>query len=257
MWRHVDRAGTKGGAAGAVLGVDISAPMLEIAPTPVACLQLLHLEFREADATTAKLPARNDLHYSRFGVMFFGQPGKALVHLRQSLHPASRLVLCAGAPREKPWTMAPLAAVCKVVNATPSLPTTPCLDRLRLPAKTGCAAFLRTPVSRIFNCNASTRRFPWAPRRATPRDASEGAVRCGQTSRFVDEVGKQNLTAILAAIEEAPDRVAVSHSRWRGLRIVAVLAGIAGASPAPFNGPSWCRVPPALRAPSPSSPGRP
>jgi SAM-dependent methyltransferase len=89
-----------------VLGVDISAPMLEVARTRAASLQLPHLEFREVDGSTADLPARNDLLYSRFGVMFFDQPIPALAHLRQSLRPGGRLVLCDGVRRVKsrgPW----------------------------------------------------------------------------------------------------------------------------------------------------------
>jgi ubiquinone/menaquinone biosynthesis C-methylase UbiE len=94
------------GAEGAVLGVYISAPMLEVARTRAASLQLPHLEFREVDGSTADLPARNDLLYSRFGVMFFDQPIPALAHLRQSLRPGGRLVLCDGVRRVKsrgPW----------------------------------------------------------------------------------------------------------------------------------------------------------
>ena len=91
------------GAEGAVLGVDISAPMLEVARTRAASLQLPHLEFREADASTASLPARNDLLYSRFGVMFFDQPVPALAHARQALRNGGRLVfVCWRSPRETP-----------------------------------------------------------------------------------------------------------------------------------------------------------
>ena len=55
----------------------------------------------------------------------------------------------------------------------------------------------------------------------------------------------------------APSPAAMSHSSRRCLRIVTAFAGIAGASPAPCSGPSWCRAPPVVRAPSPSSPRRP
>ncbi|HRI19108.1 MAG TPA: methyltransferase domain-containing protein, partial [Burkholderiaceae bacterium] len=69
------------GAGGAVLGVDVSRPMLEVARARAAAAQLPQLAFVEADASAAELPAGRDLLFSRFGVMFFARPGPALAHL--------------------------------------------------------------------------------------------------------------------------------------------------------------------------------
>ena len=55
----------------------------------------------------------------------------------------------------------------------------------------------------------------------------------------------------------APALAAMRHSGRRGLRIVTAFAGTAAASLAPCSGLSWCPALPAVRVPSPSSPGRP
>lgn len=199
------------GNAGSVLGVDISAPMLEVARTRAASLPLPQLAFREADASTAELPARNDLLYSRFGVMFFAQPVAALAQLRRSLRPGGRMVfVCWRAPRENLWAMAPLMAARKAMKVTP-----PPADRT-LP---GPFAFADEDRLRSILADAGfesmrLQRFD-APIAlgATPRDAAEGAVQFGPTSRFVNEVGQENLPAILAAIEEAMTPLAASDGQ--------------------------------------------
>ncbi len=207
------------GAAGAVLGVDVSRPMLEVARTRAAPLRLPQLDFREVDASAAELPARNDLLYSRFGVMFFSQPTPAFVHLRKSLCVGGRLVfVCWRAPRDNPWAMAPLVAARKAMNATPA-PADPFAP--------GPFAFadeerLRGILSGAGFGNIQLQRFDTAISiGATPRDAAQSAVRFGPASRFILDAGAQNLPAILDAIEgdlvplAAPDgRVSLNGSTW-------------------------------------------
>jgi ubiquinone/menaquinone biosynthesis C-methylase UbiE len=78
------------GAAGSVLGIDVSQPMLEVARSRSALANCAHLAFREGDASEAWLPANIDLLFSRFGVMFFSQPSPAFSHLRKSLRAGGR-----------------------------------------------------------------------------------------------------------------------------------------------------------------------
>ncbi|OPH83157.1 class I SAM-dependent methyltransferase [Nitrobacter vulgaris] len=107
------------GASGYVLGIDISAPMLErakqIAPKNAS------VEFLLADATVYPFePARFDLVASRFGVMFFDEPVVSFANLRQALRPGGRLAfICWREPRLNPWLMVPLQAV---YNHVPKLP---------------------------------------------------------------------------------------------------------------------------------------
>jgi SAM-dependent methyltransferase len=103
----------KVGAAGHVLGVDISAPMLararQLAPAGA------RVDFVLADATVHRFdPASFDLLVSRFGVMFFADPALSFANLRQALRPSGRLAFaCWREPRENPFFMAPLQAVYK------------------------------------------------------------------------------------------------------------------------------------------------
>jgi ubiquinone/menaquinone biosynthesis C-methylase UbiE len=109
------------GARGHVLGLDISAPMLERArqrATPG-----LPVTFALADATVhAFPPARADLLFSRFGVMFFADPVLAFANMRKGLAPGARVVLaCWKEPRENPWMIVPLQAAYRHVPRLPEL----------------------------------------------------------------------------------------------------------------------------------------
>ena len=109
----------KVGPTGHVLGIDISGPMLararQIAPAG------LPVEFVLADATVYPFaPASFDLLVSRFGVMFFADPGASFANLRKALKPSGRLAFaCWREPRENPFFMAPLQAVYKHVPKLP------------------------------------------------------------------------------------------------------------------------------------------
>lgn len=110
---------------GSVLGVDVSAPMLEraraLAGRPDAAG--LRLRFALADATCyAFEPARADLLFSRFGVMFFSDPARSFENLRRALRPRARLVFsCWRAARQNPWLMLPLQEVTRHVPRLPEL----------------------------------------------------------------------------------------------------------------------------------------
>src|SRR6266852_2919404 len=74
------------GPTGLVLGVDISAPMLERAAETARAAVAANVRFENADAQTHRLsPGAFDVVYSRFGVMFFADPVAAFVKLRAAL----------------------------------------------------------------------------------------------------------------------------------------------------------------------------
>lgn len=108
------RLATDVGAAGRVLGVDISEPLIEAARAQ----KLANATFAVADATTyAFAPGAADLVFSRFGVMFFADPVKAFRNLRGAMKPSGRLVfVCWRTPQENPWGLVPMRA------ALPHLP---------------------------------------------------------------------------------------------------------------------------------------
>ena len=207
------------GAAGSVLGVDVSQPMLAVARERLAETGLQQLDFREADASAAALPAGCDLLFSRFGVMFFAEPTPAFVHLRRSLRAGGRCVfVCWRTPRDNAWAMTPLMAARAAIGVTP-----PPAD----PFAPGPFAFadegrLRGILAGAGFADVGVRRFD-APVAlgASPRAAAENAMRVGPVSRFVTEFGADQTGPILAAIERtlselaAPDgQVSLNGSTW-------------------------------------------
>jgi ubiquinone/menaquinone biosynthesis C-methylase UbiE len=103
----------KVGPTGYILGVDISAAMLnrarQVAPPG------LPVHFALADATVYPFEHANfDLLVSRFGVMFFAEPALSFVNLHRALRPSGRMAFaCWREPRENPFFMVPLQAAYK------------------------------------------------------------------------------------------------------------------------------------------------
>src|SRR5436190_13148915 len=97
------------GGDGAVLGIDVSGPMLAVARRRGEGLATL--AFRHTDASLEALSAEHDLIYSRFGVMFFDDPAGAFANMRNWLKPSGRIAFCCWRhPRENPWAMVPVVA---------------------------------------------------------------------------------------------------------------------------------------------------
>ena len=113
-------------AAGAVLGVDVSVPMLGFAKHRAAQAGLGNVTCALADATTyAFEPHWADLVYSRFGVMFFDDPVKAFTNIRGGMKAGARLVfVCFRTMPESPWFRVPIEA------ARPHVPPQPPADPL-------------------------------------------------------------------------------------------------------------------------------
>jgi ubiquinone/menaquinone biosynthesis C-methylase UbiE len=114
------------GQSGAVLGVDVSAPMLDFAKHRAAEATLNNAAFALADATSyAFEPRWADLVYSRFGVMFFDDPVRAFTNIRGGMKAGGRLVfVCFRSMPESPWFRVPIEA------ARPHVPPQPPVDPL-------------------------------------------------------------------------------------------------------------------------------
>lgn len=83
-------------AKGAVLGVDLSRQMLEVARARAAADGLDHVRFERADAQVHPFDrAAFDVAISCFGAMFFADPVAALANIRRSLRPGASLALLA------------------------------------------------------------------------------------------------------------------------------------------------------------------
>lgn len=105
---------------GRVLGVDISAPMLQRARERAPAG--LSVDFVLADATTHGFePGAADLLFSRFGVMFFADPRKSFTNMRRGLRRGGRVAFaCWREPKRNPWLMLPFEAVCHHVQRPPA-----------------------------------------------------------------------------------------------------------------------------------------
>jgi len=109
------------GPDGRVIGVDVSAPLLErarqLAPRE------LPVEFLLGDATVYPFePGQAHLLCSRFGVMFFADPSRAFANMRGGLCRGARLAFaCWREPRENPWLMLPLQAAYRHVPRLPEV----------------------------------------------------------------------------------------------------------------------------------------
>ncbi|MEU9020274.1 methyltransferase domain-containing protein [Actinomadura sp. NPDC048394] len=80
--------------AGGALGVDVSAPAIERARELARADGLGNVAFEQGDAQRHRFPeARFDLVTSRFGTMFFADPGAAFANVGRALRPDGRLVM--------------------------------------------------------------------------------------------------------------------------------------------------------------------
>lgn len=111
------------GPSGAVLGVDVSEPLVERARELAA--ETANARFQVADASRALLPVQEfDLLFSRFGVMFFDEPAAAFAHMRRALKPGGRLAfVCWRGAGENDWVRLPMKAVAPIVG--PPAPPSP------------------------------------------------------------------------------------------------------------------------------------
>lgn len=89
-------------AAGSVLGVDLSAQMLELARRRADDEHVTNVTFVQADAQIHPFPAAAfDVVVSRHGVMFFGDPVAAFTNLARALRPGGRIVVLTWQPFER------------------------------------------------------------------------------------------------------------------------------------------------------------
>ena len=103
-------------------GVDISKPMLARARERAAA-NGLDATFLLGDASQTRFDTTYDLLFSRFGVMFFGDPTAAFTNLHAALSRNGKLCfVCWQPPQRNPWISAPFAV------AQPMLPPQPVLE---------------------------------------------------------------------------------------------------------------------------------
>ena len=107
------RAAARRVPEGAVLGLDLSEVMIEIARRDAAAQGLANVTFEVGDAQVHPLPeGAFDAVVSHFGVMFFADPVAAFANLARALRPGGGLVCVVPAAMERcDWYVRPLAAL--------------------------------------------------------------------------------------------------------------------------------------------------
>jgi ubiquinone/menaquinone biosynthesis C-methylase UbiE len=104
-------------SARAALGIDLSAPMLDVARGRARGAGLANVEFVQGDAQVYGFESeRYEVAISRFGVMFFADPVAAFANLRCALRRNGRLAFIAWrALIQNEWLTVPAAAAFSVV----------------------------------------------------------------------------------------------------------------------------------------------
>jgi SAM-dependent methyltransferase len=111
-------------APGRVLGLDLSGPMLDRARSDAERARLDNVEFVRGDAQTLEWDRSFDVVISRFGVMFFENPGAAFANLHTACRRGGRLVFVSWQPMiENEWLLVPGAALAEHVPLPDPAPT--------------------------------------------------------------------------------------------------------------------------------------
>lgn len=202
------------GTTGSVLGVDISETLIGAARSQA----LANLRFEVMDAATHAFAAGSfDLLFSRFGVMFFGDPVAAFGNLRRALAPTGRVTfLCWRSAAENPWQRLPVLA------AAPHLPPMPRPG----PGEPGPFAFgdkdhVQGILTRAGFSNAAFQ--PLDGPMVLGRDIAEvvdGLGKFGPLARVMAEVPTADADKARAAVAEAlgpyagPQGVALPGAAW-------------------------------------------
>jgi len=203
------------GPSGAVVGVDVSEPMLGLARHRAR--GRANVSFSLADASTQAFEDGFDLLFSRFGVMFFADPEAAFRSLRRALRPSGRVAfVCWGPTRDNPWFSIPMAAAATVVPLpAPTPPDEPGPFSFSDPARVerilkaaGFSDVAASPVSPPFFLGTD------------PDAAAAFSIEAGPVSRLLVDAAPETRTAVLAAIRIAltshagPDGLALPTSAW-------------------------------------------
>jgi SAM-dependent methyltransferase len=146
------------GRHGHVTALDLSADLLEIAAKRARARELNNFTTQQADAHSLPFPDDSfDLATSRFGVMFFRDPGLAFRELRRVLRPAARACFLAWGPFDQPYWQSMMGVVHRHVGGPLLQPGGP--DPFRFAAPGSLSEILR---SAGYNAvEEETKTLPW------------------------------------------------------------------------------------------------
>lgn len=206
------------GSEGVAVGLDVS-PVL-VAEAERRAVQLPQVRFVAGDAA-ATVPAEAPFGrlFSRFGVMFFGDPPAAFAHLAGLLEPGARLDIAVWAsPKWNPWMMEMRRVVGAHVELPSPEPLAPGPFQLADPA-------YHQPLLEGAGFKQVERTLLELPLLlggpgSTPEQAAAFALGAFSVGEVAAEAGADVLAAVTADLEElyrghrTPDGVAMPASVW-------------------------------------------
>lgn len=205
------------GAKGAVTGIDISKPMLEVARARAKELGS-QVRFIEADASAHDFrESRFSLLFSRFGVMFFDYPVAAFAHMKRALAERARVAFVCWRPfKENDWAYAPYQAALALLP--PQEPTDPHAPGPFAFANAGRVKTIlaRAGLKDIAIEKLDTRMYMGS----TVKSAAEEALNIGPLARAARELPEDVRDKIRAAAEsayrpyESKDGIAPPAAAW-------------------------------------------
>jgi SAM-dependent methyltransferase len=144
---------------GHVTALDLSADLLAIAEQRAWARGLKNFSIQQADAHALPFPEDSfDLATSRFGVMFFRDPGLALRELRRVLRPQARACFLAWGPFEQPYWQSMMGIVHMHVGGPLLQPGGP--DPLKFAEEGSLSRVLRN--AGFGSIHEETRTLPWS-----------------------------------------------------------------------------------------------
>jgi SAM-dependent methyltransferase len=205
------------GPKGEVIGLDVSAPMLERARVRSHGIANLHYIHADAAAHTFTHPVA-DLLFSRFGVMFFGDPAAAFANLKRALKPGARVAFaCWRKMDENKWMQIPLHAAYEHVERMPKPG----------PDDPGPLSFADPDrVTRILTAAG------FAKPRFTPVDLMldiavggglEGAVRQAMTMGPASRALQDQPESVLANVAESMRKALMPHAHGNSVKLAGAI----------------------------------
>jgi SAM-dependent methyltransferase len=113
--------------AGAAVGVDVSASMIERARRLTDATGLANVSFERADAENHPFPSESfDVAISRFGTMFFARPVAAFANIGRALRPGGHLVMMVWREHDRnEWSVLIERALAASTDAPTAFPAQP------------------------------------------------------------------------------------------------------------------------------------